>query len=273
MFTFKGFKSKLKILSGFLLWIPWHSYEWERNCNQKEGNAQNTHKYPSDLPGLYYIHSKTRTLCCFPDSLQFKDYCVEPHKATSDHTGGPSEPHVSQHKNDSACDLKLNIYNAPARLDITDRHHSTSQINFLSFISQKTLRQHKLPDPCHHLICPTTLRSEARTCQLLIAAEEKTSNPTPKMFTQLLPVYPPCLFFPFSLFPLSSKTCIRSPLLTVAGFLLKLLLPRILHPDHFPPSLINEAPHILIDPPPSFSKPLPEHKHPSIPCKQNLPLH
>jgi len=64
--------------------------------------------------------------------------------------------------------------------DITDRHHSTSQINFLSFISQKTLRQHKLLDPCHHLICSTTLRSEARTCQLLIAAEEKTSNPTPK---------------------------------------------------------------------------------------------
>ncbi len=52
------------------------------------------------------------------------------------------------------------------------------KLNFSSFISQKTLRQHKLPDPCHHLICSTTLKSEARTCQLLIAAEEKTSNPT-----------------------------------------------------------------------------------------------
>jgi hypothetical protein len=31
--------------------------------------------------------------------------------------------------------------------------------------------------------------------------------------------------------------------------------------------------HPLIDPPPSFSNSLPEHKHPSIPCKQNLPLH
>jgi hypothetical protein len=147
---------------------------------KKEGNTQNTHRYPSDLPGLYYIHSKTRTLCCFPDLLQLKDYCAEPHNATSDHTDGPFEPHVSQHKNDSACDLRLNIYNAPAQPDITDRHHSTSQINFLSFISQKTLRQHKLLDPCHHLICPTTLRSKARTCQLLIAAEEKTSNLTPK---------------------------------------------------------------------------------------------
>ncbi len=86
----------------------------------------------------------------------------------------------SQHKNYSACGLRSNIYNAPAQPDIADRHHSTSQINFLSFISQKTLRQHKLQDPCHHLICFTTLRSEARTCQLLIAAEEKTSNPTPK---------------------------------------------------------------------------------------------
>ncbi len=30
------------------------------------------------------------------------------------------------------------------------------------------------------LICPTVPRSEARTRQMLIAAEEKTSNPTPK---------------------------------------------------------------------------------------------
>jgi len=52
------------------------------------------------------------------------------------------------------------------------------KLNFLSFISQQTLRQHKLPDPCHHLIYSTTLKSEARTCQLLIATEEKTSNPT-----------------------------------------------------------------------------------------------
>jgi hypothetical protein len=66
------------------------------------------------------------------------------------------------------------------------RHSQTPQtdtkglhkLNFLSFISQKTLRQHKLPDPCHHLICSTTLKSEARTCQSLIAAEEKTSNLT-----------------------------------------------------------------------------------------------
>ncbi len=184
--------------------------------------------------------------------LQLKDYCAKPHNATSDHSDGPSEPHVSQHKNYSACGLRLNIYNAPAQPDITDRHHSTSQINFLSFISQKALRQHKLPDPCHHLICSTTLRSKARTCQLLIAVEEKTSNPTPQNVHQA-PAFPP-----------------PPPL---AGFLFKLLLPRILHPNHFPPSLINEAPHILIDPPPSFSKSLPEHKHPSIPCKQNLPLH
>ncbi len=143
-------------------------------CNQKRRECpENTHRSPSDLPGLYNIHSKPRTLCCFPDLLQLKDYCAEQHDATSDHTDGSSEPHVSQHKNYSACGLRLNIYNAPAQPDITDRHHSTSQINFLSFISQKTLRQHKLPNPCHHLICSTTLRSEARTCQLLIAAEEK----------------------------------------------------------------------------------------------------
>jgi hypothetical protein len=92
------------------------------------------------------------------------------------------------------------------------------KLNFLSFISQQTLRQHKLPDPCHHLIYSTTLKSEARTCQLLIAAEEKTSNPTQRCS-------------------------------------LSFLCPRILHPDHFPPSLINEAPHILIDPPPSFPIP------------------
>jgi hypothetical protein len=48
---------------------------------------------------------------------------------------------------------------------------------------------------------------------------------------------------------------------------------RAYFPDHFPPSLINEAPHILIDPPPSFSKSLSSHKHPSIPCKQNLLMH
>ncbi len=200
------------------------------------------------MPRLYYIHSKPRTPCCFPDLLQLKDYCAEPHNATFDHSDGPSEPHVSQHKNYSACGLRLNIYNAPAQPDITDRLHSTSQINFLSFISQKALRQHKLPDPCHHLICSTILRSEARTCQLLITTEDKTSNPTPKC---------------------SPSSC----LIPRCWLLLKLLLPRILHPDHFPPSLINEAPHILIDPPPSLSKSLLEHKHPSIPCKQNLPLH
>ncbi len=167
--------------------------------------------YPSNLPGLYYIHSKPQTLCCFPDLLQLKDYCAEQHNATSDRTDGSSKPHVSQHKNHSACGLRMNIYNAPAQPDITDRHHSTSQINFLSFISQKTLRQHKLPDPCHHLICSTILRSEARTCQLLIAAEEKTSNPTlKKMFTKLLPVYPPSPSFPFFL---SKKNLRLLPLL------------------------------------------------------------
>ncbi len=43
------------------------------------------------------------------------------------------------------------------------------------------------------LICPTIPRSEARTRQMLIAAEEKTSNPTPKMLTKFLPVYPQSL--------------------------------------------------------------------------------
>ncbi len=63
-----------------------------------------------------------------------------------------------------------------SRTDTIRLHKSTSCLLF----HRKTLRQHKLPDPCHHLNCLATLRSEARTCQLLIAAEEKTSNPTPK---------------------------------------------------------------------------------------------
>ncbi len=153
-------------------WFKKYTVHWVvyGTVTKKEGN---THRYPSDLPGRYHIHSKPQTLYCFPDLLQLKDYCAEPHNATSDHTDGPSDPHVSQHKNYSACGLRLNVYNVPTKPDITDRHHSTSQINFLSFISQKTLRQHKLPDPCHHLNCLATLRSEARTCQLLIAAEEK----------------------------------------------------------------------------------------------------
>jgi hypothetical protein len=178
----------------------------------------------------------------------------------------------SQHKNYSAFGLRSNIYNAPAQPDIADRHHSTSQIDLLSFISQNTLRQHKHPDPFHHLICSTSPGSEARTCQLLITAKEKTSNPTPKCSLSsclsILSHYP--LSF---LSPPPPKTCVSSFLSTVVGFPRKLLLPRIHHPDHFPPSLINEAPHILIDPPPSFSNSLPKHKHPSIPCKQNLPLH
>ncbi len=143
------------------------------------------------------------------------------------------------------------------------------KLNFLSFISQKTLRQHKLPDPCHHLICSTTLKSEARTCQLLIAAEEKTSNPTQRCSLSF------CLSCLLLTTFLSSKNCFLSYLSPFLPFLASsrsFLRPHILHPYHFPPSLINEAPHILIDPPPSFSNPLPEHKHPSIPCKQNLPL-
>jgi hypothetical protein len=51
----------------------------------------------------------------------------------------------------------------------TARHHGQTPFDFtnqlLVFISQKALWQHKRPDPCHHLICSITLRSEARTCQ------------------------------------------------------------------------------------------------------------
>jgi hypothetical protein len=40
-----------------------------------------------------YVLSGAQSVCYLPDSLRLKDYCAEPHSATSDHTDGPSEPH------------------------------------------------------------------------------------------------------------------------------------------------------------------------------------
>jgi hypothetical protein len=85
----------------------------------------------------------------------------------------------------------MHLHSQTSRTDTNRLHKSTS----CPFISQKTLRQHKLPDFCHHLICPTVPRSEARTCRLLIVAEERTSNPTPKMLTKLLPILLPTHYF------------------------------------------------------------------------------
>jgi hypothetical protein len=94
---------------------------------KKEGNSPKT-PIGIRLTSLDSItYTPSHKLCCFPDFLQLKNYCAEPHNATSDHTNGPSKPHVSQHKNYFACGLRLNIYNAPAQPDMTDRHHSTSQ--------------------------------------------------------------------------------------------------------------------------------------------------
>ncbi len=118
--------------------------------------------------------------------------------------------------NNQTCDLRLKLLQC---IGIA-RHHLTSQINFLSFISQKTLRQHKLPDPCHHLICSTTLRSEARTCQLLIAAEEKNQQSDSKMLPKLLSILPLPHYFLF--FFLNCFFSYLSPFSPVPGFLPKL---------------------------------------------------
>ncbi len=143
----------------------------------------------------------------------------------------------SQHKNYSACGLRSNIYNAPAQPDIADRHHSTSQIDFLSFISQNTLRQHKHPDPCHHLICSTSPGSEARTCQLLIAAEEKTSNPTPKCSLSsclsILNHYPLSFLFPLSpISKLASAPSYQLLLASPVSFFLLAFITHITSPHH-----------------------------------------
>jgi hypothetical protein len=63
-------------------------------CNQKEGTPRMLPGALSDPPlGPSYVLSGAQSICYLPDSLRLKDYCAEPHSATSDHTDGPSEPH------------------------------------------------------------------------------------------------------------------------------------------------------------------------------------
>ncbi len=48
----------------------------------------------SDPPlGPSYVLLGAQSVCYLLDSLRLKDYCAEPHSATSDHTNGLSEPH------------------------------------------------------------------------------------------------------------------------------------------------------------------------------------
>ncbi len=144
------------------------------------------------------------------------------------------------------------------------------KLNFLSFISQQTLRQHKLPDPCHHLICSTILKSEARTCQLLIAAEEKTSNPTQRY----------SLSFCLSCLLLTTFSVFQKllPLLLISFPPVPGFLPKLSSSSHSSPRSLPPITHQWGAAYPHRSaailpNSLPEHKHPSIPCKQNLPLH
>jgi len=111
------------------------AWNWMYYCNQKRRERpQNTHGYPSDLPGPYYIHSKPRTLCCFLDLLRLKDYCAEPHNATSDHTDGPSEPHVSHTKTirhvASDWTSTMHLHSQTSWTDTIRLHKSTSCLLF-----------------------------------------------------------------------------------------------------------------------------------------------
>jgi len=134
------------------------------NCNQKRRELpQNTHRYPSNLPGLYHLHSKPQTLL-FPWLLTTQELLCR-----------TTQCNFRSHKwsVQTSCLTTQKLFCMWAQIEhlqctCTARHDGQTPfhftINFLSFISQKTLQQHKLPDPYHHLICSTTLRSEAGTC-------------------------------------------------------------------------------------------------------------
>ncbi len=85
-------------------------------CNQKRRSAQNTHKYPSDLPGTP------------AHSLHVTNSLLHPWLATTQRL---------------LCRTStMHLHGQTSRTDTNPLHKSTSSL----FISQKTLRQHKLPD-------------------------------------------------------------------------------------------------------------------------------
>ncbi len=116
--------------------------------NTKKKERQNTHRYPSDLPrtlshSLHDTNFSAVSLTCYNSKITVQNLCT-----------------------------------ASARPDITDRHPSTSQINFSSFYFTENTPTTQASRLCHHLIYPTVPKSEARTCRLLIATEGNTSNLT-----------------------------------------------------------------------------------------------
>ncbi len=189
-------------------------------CNQKRRSAQNTHKYPSDLPGTP------------AHSLHVTNSLLHPWLAT---TQGLLCRTSTMH-----------LHGQTSRTDTNPLH----KINFWSFYFTENTPTSQASRLCLHLIYPTVPKSEARTCRLLIAAEENTSNPTLQNLHQAPPIF---------LHTHNFSAPKSAPLSTVAGLHLKLA-----SSHHFLPYLINEAPQILI------------HlaaKHPCIPCKPNLSPH
>ncbi len=122
----------------------------------KRRNTQNASRRPVWPPlGPSYVLSEAQSICYFPDLLQLGGCCAGPHNATCDHTDGEYEPHASQHNKQLGPWPQIET-------STVHRHSQTPRtntkrlhkLNFLSFISWKSPRQHKLPYFCHHLICP-----------------------------------------------------------------------------------------------------------------------
>jgi hypothetical protein len=124
--------------------------------------------------GPSYVFSEAQSVCYFPGLLQLEGCCAGPHNATCNHTDGEYEPHASQYNKQLGPwpQIKTSTVHRHSQKPWTNTKR-LHKLNFLSFISWKSPQQHKLPDFCHHPICPIVPGSKARVCQLLIAAEEK----------------------------------------------------------------------------------------------------
>jgi hypothetical protein len=162
-----------KTLNFYMVLYLIHVYQYH-TVTKKEEHPECFQAPCHGPPWTQNVLSEAQSVFYFPDLLQLEGFCVGPHNATCDHTEGEYEPHASQHNTQLGPWPHIEIstvhrYSQTPRTN-TKRLH---KLNFLSFISWKSPRQHKLPYFRHHLICPIVPGSEARVCQLLIATEEK----------------------------------------------------------------------------------------------------
>jgi len=107
-------------------------------CNQKRRKkiASRRPVWPHPLR-TQFVLSEVQSVCYFPDSLQLDGCYAGPIQCTCDHTDRGHEPHASEHNEQLDPWLQiLNCCSASALPNITDRHSSTSQIDFLHWHNQ-----------------------------------------------------------------------------------------------------------------------------------------